>query len=349
VKRVPAAALLAVAALLWAAASAHSHSVQPAFLEIVESADGKLDITWKVPRFQGKALEISPVFPARFTRVSPKTTMDTPLAIVDRWSLRPDEGGPGGQEIAIEGLSATMSDVLIRIQYADGAFHRIILRPNEPTALLPERGASKKGGAGLAALGAAVDRGRLPLLLLGAFALALLPASRRRGIVQCTTALAMGALLGFTLPQLQAPESLASSAPLDGEEGVRVIHGLLLNTYRSFSLEGEEAVYDQLARSVDGDLLAEVYLQNRDAMTIDEAEGAATIIDRLDVKEIESIERDGNGGWAVRANWDVYGSVRHWGHVHYRCNTYRAELTLVPADDYWKLRRVQILDEERVI
>jgi hypothetical protein len=52
---------------------------------------------------------------------------------------------------------------------------------------------------------------------------------------------------------------------------------------------------------------------------------------------------------AVVASWDVYGSVSHLGHVHYRCNTYRAELTLVPTENYWKLTSFQLLDEERVI
>ena len=342
-------AFLATVALLFTAFPANAHNIQPAFLEIVESADGRLDVTWKVPKFQGKVLEIRPVFPVAFTRVSPKSTMDTPLAIVERWALRPGDEGLGGQEVTIEGLSATMSDVLIRLQFADGTFQRIILRPNEPKATLPDRGGGRESGGSLAALASSVDRLRLPLLLLGAIALAILPASRSRGLIKCTAALAAGAVLGFSLPQLRVAESLASQASLNRERGGKILHGLLLNTYRSFSLESEEAAYDQLARSVDGDLLAQVYLQNRDSMTIDEAVGASTIIDRLDVKEIESMEKDGSGGLAVTASWDVYGSVRHWGHVHYRCNTYRAELTLVPAGDYWKLSRVQILDEERVI
>lgn len=74
-----------------------------------------------------------------------------------------------------------------------------------------------------------------------------------------------------------------------------------------------------------------------------------SIIDRLDVKSIESMRRLKGGSTAIVTNWDVYGSVRHSGHIHFRCNTYRAELTIVPTDNYWKLTRVQLLDEERVI
>jgi hypothetical protein len=114
-------------------------------------------------------------------------------------------------------------------------------------------------------------------------------------------------------------------------------------------LDKDEEIYDVLARSVAGEFLNEVYLQNKEALRIDAAEGALSIIDRLDVKSIESMQRLKNGAIAIVANWDVYGSVLHWDHIHFRCNTYRAELTIAPADDYWKLTRVVLLDEERVV
>jgi hypothetical protein len=72
-------------------------------------------------------------------------------------------------------------------------------------------------------------------------------------------------------------------------------------------------------------------------------------VDRLDIKSVDAMKRLGDDGIAVVASWDVYGSVSHLGHVHYRCNTYRAELTMVPTEVYWKLTSFQLLDEERVI
>jgi hypothetical protein len=84
-------------------------------------------------------------------------------------------------------------------------------------------------------------------------------------------------------------------------------------------------------------------------MGMDGSEGASTLIDRLDIQSIESMESMKDGNIAMVANWDVYGSVSHEGHVHYRCNTYRARLTIAPMEDYWKLTSFQLLDEERVI
>lgn len=325
-----------------------AHNVHPGFLEVIELEGGQLDVTWKVPLYNGSRLDIDPVFPVGFRVLSKPTVTPAAASLVERWKMVSDGVGLPGGEIRIEGLEATMTDVLVRISLSDGRVHRVVLRPAEPSTLIPGKGEDSSGRP-LQSLLAAVDRLRLPLLLIVAFAMALLPASRRRGIVLCTAALLTGALAGYAIPKVPVPEVLASQGTLSEEEGSRVLHGLLLNTYRAFSHEEEEAAYDQLARSVVGDLLAEVYLQNRDSMTMEEAEGARTVIDRLDVKDIQSMRRMDGGRIAVVATWDVFGSVRHWGHEHYRCNTYRAQLTLVPDGDYWKLAEVQILDEERVI
>jgi hypothetical protein len=335
--------------LVLATPPALAHNVHPGFLEVIELDSGQLDITWKVPLYKGERLDIDPLFPVGFRAVTERSVTAAVASLVERWKVVPGEGGIAGGELRIEGLEATMTDVLVRISLADGRVHRVVLRPNEPSTVVPEGGAPEDTGNPITAGLTTFDRFRLPALLLAAFGLALRPASRRRGIVLCTAALLAGSVAGYAFPGISSATNPASRAGLSEEEGARVLHGLLLNTYRSFSYEQEEAAYDQLARSVVGDLLEEVYLQNRDSMTMDEAEGARTVIDRLDVKEIASMEKAGGGRIAVTAKWDVFGSVRHWGHEHYRCNTYRAELILVPDGDYWKLAGVQILDEERVI
>ncbi len=74
-----------------------------------------------------------------------------------------------------------------------------------------------------------------------------------------------------------------------------------------------------------------------------------SLVDRVDLSAIESMVPAESGAIDVVASWDVYGTVRHWGHVHYRCNTYRARVTLVPSEDYWKLTDLELLDQARVI
>ena len=46
--------------------------------------------------------------------------------------------------------------------------------------------------------------------------------------------------------------------------------------------------------------------------------------------------------------WSVSGTVTHFGHRHFRQNRYEARVGVVPADGFWKIRSVDILDEQRV-
>ncbi len=119
--------------------------------------------------------------------------------------------------------------------------------------------------------------------------------------------------------------------------------------YRSFSYSNEEAVYDQMSKSVSGDLLTAVYLQNRNVMRIDEEDQAKVYVDRLDIREIESLSAIEGKGFSALVSWDVYGSVNHWEHIHYRCNSYKAKLTLMPKGKYWVITNFGLIDEERII
>jgi hypothetical protein len=116
-------------------------------------------------------------------------------------------------------------------------------------------------------------------------------------------------------------------------EASKIIQGLLLNTYRAFMLQEDEAIYDKLARSVSGDFLSEVYLQNRERMRMTGSDGAMAIIQRLDIKSIESMTLQKEDRISMVDRWDVYGSVHHQQHVHYRCNTYTAEIIIQPTEN----------------
>jgi hypothetical protein len=42
-------------------------------------------------------------------------------------------------------------------------------------------------------------------------------------------------------------------------------------------------------------------------------------------------------------------SVVHFGHRHYRKNQYRAWITIVAVEGVWKLHRLDMIDEQRVL
>ena len=143
-------------------------------------------------------------------------------------------------------------------------------------------------------------------------------------------------------PAVMAPK-------MTDKDAVFVLNSLLKNIYRSFDFREEEDVYDRLATSVSGDLLSEIYLQNRKSMVVTQAGGA-----RARVKEVEILDVDVNHlddrplGLLFRATWTAMGSVGHWGHIHIRKNQYEANITVEPVDGAWKITGLELLEEKRI-
>jgi hydrogenase/urease accessory protein HupE len=121
--------LVAVLCSLVAAGSV-AHEVRPAYLEIDETAPERFAVTWKQPVLADRRLAIDPVFPAACERTGTALPEHTGAALLERWELACDlRSGTLG----IEGLSATLTDTLVRITYLDGEVRSQILRPSSPT------------------------------------------------------------------------------------------------------------------------------------------------------------------------------------------------------------------------
>ena len=127
------------------------------------------------------------------------------------------------------------------------------------------------------------------------------------------------------------------------------MHSLLKNVYRSFDFRDESDVYDKLALSVQGNLLEEIYLQNRKSFAVQKAGGAQARVKEIEVIEAvaEPLDEEGKG-FGLKAKWTAQGSVGHWGHVHVRRNRYRAIVTIGAIDGSWKITGLELLEEERI-
>jgi hypothetical protein len=143
--------------------------------------------------------------------------------------------------------------------------------------------------------------------------------------------------------------SSAKASQVSEEEGKAIIHSLLKNVYRAFDFREEEDVYDKLAISVSGDLLTEIYLQNRKSMIVEQAGGAQAKVQEVDVQEVKVEDsKKQDGALDVRTKWSAVGTVGHWGHIHTRQNLYDAILTLAVAEGSWKITGIELLEEKRV-
>ncbi len=133
------------------------------------------------------------------------------------------------------------------------------------------------------------------------------------------------------------------------KDAVIVLDNLLKNIYRSFDFREEEAVYDRLATSVSGDLLSEIYLQNRKSLVVTQAGGARARVKEVEILDVEVNHlKDRPLGLLFHAKWTAMGTVGHWGHIHMRKNQYEANITVEPVDGAWKITDLELLEEKRI-
>jgi hypothetical protein len=158
-----------------------------------------------------------------------------------------------------------------------------------------------------------------------------------------------GSVLLYPFLKVAVAKPAALAPKMTDDKAVTVLNSLLKNIYRSFDFREEEDVYDRLATSVQGNLLSEIYLQNRKSMVVSQAGGA-----RARVKEVKTLDVDVNNlddhplGLLFHAKWTAMGSVGHWGHIHIRKNQYEANITVEPVDGAWKITGLELLEEKRI-
>jgi hydrogenase/urease accessory protein HupE len=121
--------LLLLLCTLWLARPAEAHEVRPAFLEIRELGPETFDVLWKVPARGEYRLSLHVRLPGECSG-APQEGSFVGAAFVEKWQVK-CPGGLVGREISIEGLSATRTDVLVRIERADGTTQTTRLTPEQ--------------------------------------------------------------------------------------------------------------------------------------------------------------------------------------------------------------------------
>jgi hydrogenase/urease accessory protein HupE len=97
-----------------------AHEVRPAYLGLREISPETYDVLWKVPaRGEGSRLGLSVRFPEDTSSLSDPVGAFAGDCHLERWRIR-RAGGLTGAAITIDGLSQTVTDVLLRFERADG-------------------------------------------------------------------------------------------------------------------------------------------------------------------------------------------------------------------------------------
>jgi hypothetical protein len=128
----------------------------------------------------------------------------------------------------------------------------------------------------------------------------------------------------------------------------QVVIDLLRNVYQAFDYRDESTIYDTLERSVEGELLTEIYLETRRSLELANQGGARAKVQAVELQDIAITPGAVSGGFGATVTWNVVGSVGHWGHIHTRSNQYQAELSIQAVDNRWKLTGMNVLQELRL-
>jgi len=119
------ALLLLLAA--WLPFAAEAHEVRPGYLEVRQVEAATFDVLWKVPANGEYRLRLHARLPEE-CQGAPNQGTFVGGAFVERWRAQ-CPGGLVGRTIDIEGLSATRTDVLARIEWSDGTTQAVRLTP----------------------------------------------------------------------------------------------------------------------------------------------------------------------------------------------------------------------------
>lgn len=128
--KTPVFAAILLASILFQTSSAQAHEVRPGFLQLKQINDQTYDLLWKVPAKGDRRLSLYVRTPGQ-CQSNDMTSRIADGAYIERRQVT-CQGGLTGETITIEGLQATKTDVLARVEHRNGHTQTIRLTPSQP-------------------------------------------------------------------------------------------------------------------------------------------------------------------------------------------------------------------------
>ena len=131
-----------IGSLLWLWAGAHAaaaHPLDPALLEMTESANGAVDVVWRLPATQPADAPIEVIPPDGCGNRSARSVGESGPRVVEHWRMDCGAGGLVGRRLGIDGLRERRTDALVRIHLRDGRLIQAVLRGDAPFLTIPDR------------------------------------------------------------------------------------------------------------------------------------------------------------------------------------------------------------------
>lgn len=131
--------------LVGAAIPAAAHELRPAYLEISGLTPERVRVRFKQPVLGDYALPLHVSVPEHWQLIDAEKVARTGMAVVRETTYDP-RGPLTGQRVVVEGLEASLTDALVRVELLDGTELTRILKPAAPGLEIPSASASWVGG-----------------------------------------------------------------------------------------------------------------------------------------------------------------------------------------------------------
>ena len=112
-----------------------AHEIRPAYLEIREVNGNRVEIFWKQPISGESGIYLTPVLSSGWLTDSVSDNSSTGAVFIRQWKIKTTRT-VAGQTLTIDGLTNTITDVLVHIVFADGTNITRIIRPSDPTLVI---------------------------------------------------------------------------------------------------------------------------------------------------------------------------------------------------------------------
>ena len=200
-----------------------------------------------------------------------------------------------------------------------------------------------------------VPAGSLVLLLILAAAIVWLAVRRAAWLSYAAAICLLGGAAAVAAPfsLIRVRDPFHKPPQLTDQAAREIFATLHKNVYRAFDYRDENAIYDTLAASVDGQLRQDLYVLVRRGLEMQEQGGAVSRIRAVElvaghIDPARPPRRKDPRGFTYRCTWQVEGTVEHWGHIHTRRNEYEAVFDVEPRDQQWKITGMKPLGEKRL-
>jgi hypothetical protein len=118
------------------AVNVSAHEMRPAYLQLHQTGADTYDVFWKVPAVSDSMrLSLYVQLPDACSNLAPPRARFANGAYTEQWSVS-CAGGLGGSTVRIDGLSATLTDVLVRVERLDGSEQVTRLASSSPAFIV---------------------------------------------------------------------------------------------------------------------------------------------------------------------------------------------------------------------